>query len=104
MNRLPQVRWDRCSRNADGQLCVFGWIGREDGRTDFAALCFLWPEDPEAALLLTSSAEHSAAMTAALYGERALAHHTDCERVEDLFGDQVESRIVLAEEEPADGA
>ncbi len=81
LNKLPRVTWDRCI-SWDRQMVAYGWIPRADGRADFVQVAFLWPDDPGASMLTTSSAEHSAEMTEALYGP---GEHTDCERVEDVF-------------------
>lgn len=83
MARLPMVKWDRVVRY-DDTLIIFGWIERSDEQRDFVVLSFLWPEEPDACLMTTSSAKYSAEMTKLLYGDE-VDEHIDCERVSDVF-------------------
>lgn len=94
MNRLPQVRWDRCVLH-DSSGVTYGWIDRADGRSDFVQLDFQWGTTTGlagesvswlAVGLSTSSAEHSSAMNDML---ELGAGHKDCERIEDVFGEKV---------------
>lgn len=97
LNRFPEVRWDRMAFGewplddvglADG--CVFGWIDREDGRSDF--MLVEWKGD--AAGFTTSSGWYSAEFSIRMHG--ADAAHSDCERVEHVLGELVPGAIRLA--------
>ena len=97
MNRLPLVRWDRCVLH-DSTAVAYGWIARDDGRSDFVLLDFSWGEttglDNEtvpwlAVAFSTSSAKHSAEMSALLHGA-STDEHKDCERITDVFGVLIE--------------
>lgn len=102
MNRLPFVRWDRFvdwSHDDDGDniagVFVYGWIDRDDGRSDFVSLEYFeswgWrPEDCAA----TSSAARSVEIQKLLRGHAD--DHVDCKRVDEHFGDLVERKVVLA--------
>lgn len=101
MNRLPYVRWDRCSFG-DREGSVFGWIDREDGRADFVALDFQWGDTQDlygesvawfAVGTNTSSARYSREIGQAIVGSTET--HRDCERVEDVFGSLVHSCVEL---------
>lgn len=98
MNRLPFVTWDRCVEyehgvNAD-DFSAFGWIQRDDGNYDYVEL--IWPslDDPEVCGYSTSSAAYSEKIADILFGGHE--GHQSCERVEHVFGDLVERRVVLA--------
>jgi hypothetical protein len=95
MNLLHEVRWDRCINAPAGKpddisFLTYGWIDRADGRADFVLLEF----NDVGAGITTSSAQHSRAFSERLYG--ASSNHQDCLRVEDVFGDLVERKVVLA--------
>lgn len=97
MNRIAQVRWDRCvMRSASG--VSYGWIDRDDGRSDFVLLDFSWGETSGLAGetvpwlsvgYSTSSAEFSEAIGTAL---GLGGDHKDCERIEGVFGESVARR------------
>lgn len=36
LNKLPEVTWDRFAGDGVENVSVFGWIERDDGRSDFA--------------------------------------------------------------------
>lgn len=95
LNRLPMVRWDRCVRLPDGAVTVYGWIARDDGRSDFVLVAFLWPDDPLNYYAWTSSVEHDDAISAALFGDEDCVH-TPCERVGDVFGGLIPNRVGAA--------
>ena len=83
MNALGMVKWDRCIVSAP-RGAVYGWIAREDGRSDFVLLHW----NPVGLGYTTSSARHSKEI-----GERlgfSGEGHRDCQRVEDVFGGLVE--------------
>lgn len=97
LNRLPFVRWDRLtdwrtpSRDHAG-VTVFGWIARDDGRSDFVLMEFFsWNHDPPG--FSTSSAERSAEIAELLYGPGG--DHFPCQRVEHVFGFLVEHKVEL---------
>lgn len=99
LNRLPFVRWDRYVES-DGDFAVFGWIDREDGRSDFVLV--LWETAdplPGAPCYWTSSAARSKEIGELLYGGIEgfdPDSHVDCARVEDDFGGLVENAVVIA--------
>lgn len=77
LNLLPEVTWDRWNGELTEGLLVFGWLPRDDGRSDFVTLTF----DAEGpASFATSSAKFSAEIAA-----RLDFTHTDCKRVEHFF-------------------
>lgn len=78
-SRLELVKWDRlCS--LENRVDIYGWMKREDGRSDFVLLQFTDLSDPSLPVgIATSSAEYSAEMTEALYG--TTDGHAECERV-----------------------
>jgi hypothetical protein len=79
MNALPFVLWDRLVDRADG-LHVYGWIDRNDGRSDFVVLSFHGDGPPE---YVTSSAMKSSEIATALrpYGHPVM----NCQRVVDVI-------------------
>lgn len=104
MNRLDAVgvQWDRCVL-LDNSGVVYGWIAREDGRSDYVELTFQWGETRDlddapvtwlAGGVSTSSAKHSAQIATLMAGDDFA--HTDCQRVEDVFGAMVNAKVVLA--------
>lgn len=101
-NRLPLVRWDRTAGD-DGSRVVYGWVDRDDGRSDFVVLTFdlVDPVDGFDYFVgfTTSSAEHSAEFHRAIYGHQYADDHHPCERVEDVFGPLVHHRIKLGKPE-----
>lgn len=86
MNLLDMVTWDRCVVS-ESSGCAYGWIARDDGRSDFVLL--RW--DGDTIGYTTSSAMHSREIGRRLgcSGET----HRDCERVEDVFGALVERAV-----------
>lgn len=91
------VRWDRYLRvpvGAEGQyemLTVYGWIDRDDDRSDFVVLFPSYDETPG---FVTSSAKHSAAINSLLYKDvDPTAPHYECERIDDFVGDLVPNRV-----------
>lgn len=96
MNQLDFVTWDRCIVHdyplyADPLgLTVYGWIARDDGRSDFVVLeSYPW-EDRLG--YTTSSARYSAEIHRRLYGSDD--GHTDCQRVADSFLSDLVARKV----------
>lgn len=97
MNRLPFVTWDRCveytgAENVyDDDLSVFGWIARDDGRSDFVEL--VWPTlaKPDQCGFSTSNAERSHEIADLLFGGHE--GHLDCQRVRDVFGNLVAQAV-----------
>lgn len=105
-NALPFVRWDRLVRapltevpqvcDADGGVRVemYGWIDRDDGRSDFVILYVRLPE--RAIGYTSSSAERTQEIRDRLFGHLdEPTEHYACERVEDVFGDLVPGAIRL---------
>jgi hypothetical protein len=92
LNRVSFVEWDRLVRGPAANdpeawyVTVYGWIGRDDGRSDFVLIEFSsWAPEP---YFLTSSAARSHDIAAAIYGTQE-GHAGDCERVEVVFPDVV---------------
>lgn len=101
MNRLDFVRWDRCVRH-DNTAVAYGWISRDDGRSDFVLLDFSWgdTEGLDGSTLTwfavgfsTSSAVYSAIISRLLHGGGEGVEHRDCERVEDVLGALVNWKV-----------
>jgi hypothetical protein len=89
MNRVfPEVRWDRCVLD-ELAGCAYGWIDRPDARSDFVLL--RW--DMRGVGFTTSSAAMSREFSVRMNGHAE--GHSDCERVEDVFGASVKNKIVL---------
>lgn len=88
LNRLPFVRWDRLVDDGDS-VVVYGWIGRDDGRSDFVVATFR----ADSGEIFTSSAERSAEIARLVTGSDD--GHVECQRVEDVFGDLVDNAIRL---------
>lgn len=111
LNKFPEVKWDRLTRsNSDYRsgaetvwiATCFGWIAREDGRSDFLVIELsrygtdeLWPT------FTTSSAELSEEFNRRLWGDEV--GHNECERVEDVFGPMVTNRVKLDPFPPPQG-
>ena len=104
MNRLTQlsgVVWDRCSLGSESNS-AFGWIPRTDGQRDFLILCWhaknaLNPssgniEEMIAYGFATSSAKYTREFSKHLFGTDA--GHNDCQRIDDVFGTDVQSQVV----------
>jgi hypothetical protein len=80
MNSLGTlVSWDRCVVREDGGV-AYGWIAREDGRSDF--LCLYW--GPGGFGQTNSSALHSRRISEILFG--AASDHRDCQTIDQVFG------------------
>jgi len=94
LNLLPEVRWDRCVRRMEW-LAAYGWIDREDGRSDFVVV-YVDHNGPVG--YATSSAALSKTFSDRLFGSRV--DHRDCERIEDVFGDLVKCKVTLNSEQP----
>lgn len=80
LRRLDFVQWDRYAE-ADGELAIYGWIPRSDGRSDFVVLL----AEPGGVGYVTSSAKHSVAIGNILAGEPAGSEsstHGPCRRIE----------------------
>lgn len=92
MNSLPFVKWDRFVEIPDGDVDVYGWIPRDDGRADFVHLTFPTPIEPGYVGYTTSSAKFSAEIARILFGSDE--GHVDCERVDGYFGDLVINKVV----------
>ena len=105
-NRIPEAQWDRYvayTIETDGQpqtgVTAFGWIPRDDGRSDFVVLTWEWMEQQSFPRCTTSSAELSEAFADRLYaGEEWYVQgetHVDCRRMEHGFGDRIPNVIRL---------
>lgn len=80
MARFPEVVWDRFA-GTDANLVVYGWIERDDDRSDLIAILFY--EEATSLGWFTTSALHSADFAARL--GYAPEEHSECERVEEHF-------------------
>lgn len=94
LNRLPFVTWDRLVEIPGGDVDVYGWIPREDGRSDFVLATFPPPIDADVVGFTTSSDRYSEEIGWLIHGE-ADAEHVPCQRVEHVLGDLVEQKVVL---------
>lgn len=103
VNRFPEVIWDRMTHADAGetdeyawpeQVWVFGWIARDDGRTDFLVLQFFRDADADWSSPFTST---SSARYSAEFADRVGRgdEHGDCQRVEHLLGDLVDRCVRL---------
>lgn len=103
LNRLDEigVTWDRCVLHDDSGV-AYGWIARDDGRSDFVNVEFSYGTATDLSGLptrwlavgyTTSSALHSAHISKLLRGTND--DHKDCERVEHVFGDLVNRKVEL---------
>lgn len=88
LNRLPEVRWDRCA-GTEASLGVYGWIPRDDGRFDFVVVEFQLHDGRDVCWFTTSSARLSATFAELLHG--AAGPHYACRRVNDVFGSLLEA-------------
>jgi hypothetical protein len=93
LNLLPFVRWDRFVEVDDDGVVVYGWIGRDDGRADFIELTFCPDWRRRGVQSTTSSEKYSDTISKLLHGEAAT--HVPCQRVEDVFGEFVDNKVVL---------
>jgi hypothetical protein len=75
---FPEVKWDRWAGDINKSMTVFGWISRDDGRSDFVCL-IIYKGDVEK--LVTSSAKYSSEFAKRL----GYMYHGKCERVENHF-------------------
>jgi hypothetical protein len=80
LNKLPEVTWDRFAGDGVENVSVYGWLPRDDGRSDFV-LVMIDKDGPW--LISTSSAKHSADFSARLGMDSD--GHSGCRRVEDHF-------------------
>lgn len=80
MASLDFVAWDRCS-GEPGDLAVYGWVERPDGRSDFVVLLVA----AGGVGFATSSAEHSARIQRRLGGATSMTEHQPCRPVEELL-------------------
>lgn len=80
---FPEVMWDRF-----GEDFVFGWIARDDGKSDFCILHY----GKKTAWVTTSSKKYSAEFTRRWSGREDT--HDECHRVEWQFPD-IKNKIVL---------
>lgn len=94
MNRLPFVKWDRAVVH-DWTAVAYGWIAREDERSDFVVIDVQWgvaagldgSDVPWLAVgHTTSSADRSEEISALLNPGGSGAGHKACERITDVFG------------------
>lgn len=101
MNEAPDVRWDRVVQYAD-KLRVYGWteLGRDDGRSDFVLLDFVLGDQDGEPVVSSDFLTSNAGLSTKLAEEAARCgvegEHTDCERVEHLYGTAVPNAIRLA--------
>ena len=83
LNLLPEVTWDRWTGEIGGEygVCVFGWIPRDDGKSDFV---FVRIDDDGCWMYGTSSAKYSEEFGRRLKFDGSNGHDP-CKRVEDAF-------------------
>lgn len=102
-NRIPEAQWDRyvayqVDQDGEPRTCatVFGWVARDDGRSDFVTLRWDWMERQAFPEYVTSSAWLSPQLGGRLYRDQdwyVSSEHVDCRRVEDTFGDRIASAV-----------
>jgi hypothetical protein len=104
MNRLDEVGvvWDRCVL-LERTGAAFGWIARDDGRSDFVVVTFSWGEthglDDALVPWIVAGYSTSSALYSARIGELLYGHaddHTDCSRVDDVFGALLNRKVEAA--------
>lgn len=78
LNLLPEVTWDRWAGHVFDNVSVYGWLPREDGKSDYVLLML---DENGCWFFSTSSAEHSATFAERL----GFKTHKACKRVEDYF-------------------
>lgn len=100
-NRLSFVTWDRFTShtqdNPEGgdpyvAVTMYGWIGRDDGRSDFVILAWFYIDQQQYPWSVTSSAERSEEIGRLLYHDQDWwkpDEHVPCARVEDVFDGMV---------------
>lgn len=93
LNRFPEVRWDRLTRYEDWYVSVFGWMNRDDGRSDFVVITWENRDGQVFTNLKTSSAEKSHEFGIRLHGDFLNRVHLACERVEHVLGELVPNCI-----------
>lgn len=84
LNRLPEVTWDRFTGDCEDTefgVAVYGWIPREDGRSDFVLVRIA---EEGCWMFATSSAKFSVEFGKRL-GFKSDETHEHCKRVEDVF-------------------
>ena len=83
LNLLPEVTWDRWAGELGDKngVGVFGWIARDDGKSDFV---YLRIDNDGVWLVATSSEKHSADFLRRL-GLKKTQRHQPCKRVEHYF-------------------
>jgi hypothetical protein len=79
LNKLPEVTWDRWAGDMDACM-IYGWIPRDDGRSDFVVLRF---KGGECFNFVTSSHRFSAEFARRLLFQ--ITDHNPCKRVEDFW-------------------
>lgn len=89
---LDFVVWDRYAVADTGDLVVYGWISRKDGRSDFVVLTYT-PSGGRG--YVTSSAERTAEIGSRL--GFAGDSHSDCLRVEDAVPSGLANVVRLGE-------
>ena len=84
LNLYPEVKWDRFAGALSDKCVFYGWVERDDHRTDlrrdFLTLIF---DHGEVQSLTTSSAVYSAAFAERVFGQTE--DHFPCLRVEQFF-------------------
>lgn len=103
LNAVKQVNWDRCIDSGGGVLRLYGWVERDDEHHDFVLLDVQRYSDvPTIDYTFATSCpdpELGAEMAKAI--GIAMADHTPCLRVEEVFGGLVDNAIKLnTESEP----
>jgi hypothetical protein len=98
MNLLPEVAWDRWGGwyeypgdEGISAATVFGWIARDDGRSDFVTLAGFWTQ--EQGLYHFSFNTSSARYSHEFAKRMGIDGHRDCRRIEDDFGPLVDRKV-----------
>ena len=102
-NRLPFVDWDRFPSHRQTEdnttrtsVTMYGWIRRDDGRSDFVVLAWFYIDEQQTPWSVTSSADRSEEIGRCLYSDQDWwkpEDHVHCQRVEDTFDGMID-RIV----------
>lgn len=107
MNLFPEVKWDRFAGDEMTQIGIFGWIPRDDGKSDF---CYLIIDHDGPWLITTSSEKYSEEFSRRIHSGKESITHRPCRRVEDHFEgvkcvkltDPKESLLPLDQKYPTD--
>lgn len=85
LNKFPEVIWDRWTGSLEDKhgIGVYGWIARDDGKSDFL---FLRIDQDGPWLFATSSSKHSSVFSSRLnFDAEDSGGHKSCKRIEHFF-------------------